>query len=173
MKGIIPEVTDLALHPPGYRMKYYRLKKNLTQKELAEKCGLTESAIRNYELGNRSPSFEQREKIAEVLEVSVHAIDDPDISRIFGVIQVLFDIEKVYHIVPKVIDGNVYISMPESDDMLSPDYILTNMTRLWASKREQLDAGEIDLEAYIEWQSKYPYFTSASSKKKKSKKVQK
>ena len=49
MKGIIPDPGYLAMNPPGYRIKYYRLQNNLTQKELAEKCGLTESAIRNYE----------------------------------------------------------------------------------------------------------------------------
>ena len=40
--------------------------RNLTQKELAIKSGLTDAAIRNYELGNRSPSKEQLQKISEV-----------------------------------------------------------------------------------------------------------
>lgn len=161
MKGIIPDAADLAVNPPGYRIKYYRLQNNLTQKELAEKCGLTESAIRNYELGNRSPSDEHREKIARTLKVSVHAIDEPDISKIFGVIHVLFDIEKLYHFVPTVVDGKVYLHMPESEDILSPEYVINNMTRLWAAMREKLDAGEIDLETYINWQAKYPEFTTS------------
>lgn len=41
------------------KLKKLRLTRNLTQKELAVKSGLTDAAIRNYELGNRSPSKEQ------------------------------------------------------------------------------------------------------------------
>lgn len=40
----------------GEKLKKLRLMRNLTQKELAIKSGLTDAAIRNYELGNRSPS---------------------------------------------------------------------------------------------------------------------
>lgn len=169
MKGIIPDPGYLAMNPPGYRIKYYRLQNNLTQKELAEKCGLTESAIRNYELGNRNPNNAQREKIARVLKVSVHSIDEPNISQVFGMIHVLFDIEKIYQCVPKVIDGEVYLHMPKSDDILSPEYVIHTMTRLWAEMREKLDSGEIDLEYYINWQAKYPEFTTSPKKRKAAK----
>lgn len=43
--------------------------RNLTQKELAIKSGLTDAAIRNYELGNRSPSKEQLQKYLKHLIV--------------------------------------------------------------------------------------------------------
>ena len=46
----------------GERIRYYRQVAGLTQKALAEKCGITESAIRNYELGNRMPDWETRRK---------------------------------------------------------------------------------------------------------------
>ena len=36
----------------GERIRYYRKRAQLTQKQLAEACGITEPAIRNYELGN-------------------------------------------------------------------------------------------------------------------------
>ena len=37
----------------GTLIRNFRIAADMTQKELAEKCGLNESTIRNYELGNR------------------------------------------------------------------------------------------------------------------------
>ena len=56
--------------------------------------------------------------------------------------------------------------MPKSDDILSPEYVIHTMTRLWAEMREKLDSGEIDLEYYINWQAKYPEFTTSPKKEK-------
>lgn len=55
-----------------------RSKANMTQRELAEACGLGQSAIANYESGARSPSFEVVRKIVAAIRsrgVSV-SIDD-------------------------------------------------------------------------------------------------
>ena len=40
----------------GKKIKRFRTAFGLSQKELAQKSGLSEPAIRNYELGNRTPS---------------------------------------------------------------------------------------------------------------------
>ena len=55
----------------GLRIKKYRLEKGLTQKELAERCGLFDSAIRRYESGRQNPKKETLEKIATALEIPV------------------------------------------------------------------------------------------------------
>ena len=55
----------------GEKIRKFRIDQGYTQKELAIMSGLSESAIRNYELGNRFPSSEQLEKIANSLR-SVH-----------------------------------------------------------------------------------------------------
>lgn len=39
----------------GYLIRNFRISSDMTQKELADKCKLNESTIRNYELGNRYP----------------------------------------------------------------------------------------------------------------------
>ena len=46
----------------GEKIRKFRIDQGYTQKELAIMSGLSESAIRNYELGNRFPSSEQLEK---------------------------------------------------------------------------------------------------------------
>lgn len=62
-------------------IKRIRLEKNLTQKQLAEKCGMYESQIRRYELGKANPKIETLQKIAKVLDVQVTELkDDLEIS---------------------------------------------------------------------------------------------
>ncbi len=52
-------------------LKYYRLKKNMTMKDLAEACGITSMAISNYESGKRKPDMEIINRLAKVLDIYV------------------------------------------------------------------------------------------------------
>ena len=53
-----------------------RLEKNMTQKQLAEKCGMYESQIRRYELGKANPKIETLQKIAQALDVPITELKD-------------------------------------------------------------------------------------------------
>lgn len=52
-------------------LKFLRLKKKMTKKELSEKCGVSQMAITNYENGSRKPDIEIIEKLAKALDVHV------------------------------------------------------------------------------------------------------
>lgn len=52
-------------------LKYYRLKKNMSKKDLAEACGVTPMAITNYEQGARKPEIDIINKMAKALDVGV------------------------------------------------------------------------------------------------------
>ncbi|SDA63167.1 Zn-dependent peptidase ImmA, M78 family [Butyrivibrio sp. INlla18] len=52
-------------------LKYYRLKKNMSMKDLADAVGVTSMAISNYESGKRQPEIEIINKMAEVLGIKV------------------------------------------------------------------------------------------------------
>lgn len=52
-------------------LKYYRLQKNMTKKELASKVDVTPMAISYYESGERRPNMEIIKRLADVLEVRV------------------------------------------------------------------------------------------------------
>lgn len=54
----------------GMRLKKERIKRNLTQTQLAEMCGLSFQWVSLYETGRRKPAFEQLKKIAIGLSVS-------------------------------------------------------------------------------------------------------
>ena len=63
----------------GEKIRKFRLEKEMTQKELGEKCGLADSAIRRYELGGANPKFETIIKIAKALDIDfLELIDDYD-----------------------------------------------------------------------------------------------
>lgn len=53
----------------GEKIKQVRLSQNMTQKKLAEKCGMADSAIRKYESGKITPKFETVKKIADALNI--------------------------------------------------------------------------------------------------------
>lgn len=60
----------------GEHIKEIRLSKGLTQKQLGELCGMSESMIRQYELGYRNPKRETIEKIADALGCQITDIEE-------------------------------------------------------------------------------------------------
>ena len=78
----------------GKKLKQIRLFRKLTQKELAIMSGLTDAAIRNYELGNRSPNKEQLRKIADALNCDISALIDHEPNSIFEIMHIIFDYER-------------------------------------------------------------------------------
>ena len=52
-------------------LRYYRLKKSMTKRELAEQLNITPMAISNYESGKRKPDMEILKRMANVLGVRV------------------------------------------------------------------------------------------------------
>ena len=53
----------------GERIKGLRLKRGLTQKQVADSCGIADSAIRKYESGKVTPKYEMLQRIATALGV--------------------------------------------------------------------------------------------------------
>ena len=55
----------------GNKIRYYRTKKGITQKKLAELIGKTESSIQKYECGNTEVPFNVLEKISKNLDTEL------------------------------------------------------------------------------------------------------
>lgn len=72
----------------GHLLAYYRKLHGLTQKELAEKIGVSDAAIGNYERGEREPSFATEEALADFFNVSILTLrgfsDDPQTVRLLS-----------------------------------------------------------------------------------------
>jgi transcriptional regulator with XRE-family HTH domain len=142
----------------GKKLRELRLLRNLTQKELAIKSRLTDAAIRNYELGNRSPSREQLEKIAEVLDCDSSALLDHNLTTNFDFFQILFDSEDSQKIRPLVEEGTVALMShsPELNDLIVE----------WDEMRKKHYNGEITDEELKDWKLSYPYKSRFLRKRK-------
>ena len=55
----------------GYRVKEIRLKQNISQEELAFRCGLSKNYISDVERGTRNISLRSIEKIADGCAINI------------------------------------------------------------------------------------------------------
>ena len=118
----------------GFLIRNFRIAAKMTQKELADKCGLNESTIRNYELGNRYPDEATLLNIANNLGVSFYALSDPDVANIFSTLHVLFDIEWAYGLRPTIKDGEYASNLKNGFQVPVPAHRKTSITsRRWLS----------------------------------------
>ena len=129
--------------------KIYKHRKRLgmTQAELAEKAGLSESAIRSYELGNRIPKPGHRETIAKALGINPKALDDFYGEDVDATIQCLMDMESNDMIHPVLIDGLAYL-MPMQVDMETG-------VQEWAEKQLEYEFQDLDDDEYATWKDSY------------------
>lgn len=155
----------------GERIRFYRQQAGLTQKELAGLCEVSESAIRNYELGNRVPDFLTLHAIAEKLRVNYAAIAGEKVTDLEGALQALYKLEEIYGLYPTEVDGQIHFvfrdSMmvdkfkPDLDTVMSSPGVLLQYRVLGFMKACALhDAGELSDEEYALWKSKFPAFLS-------------
>ena len=155
----------------GERIRFYRQQAGLTQKELAALCEVSESAIRNYELGNRVPDFLTLHIIAEKLRVNYAAISGEKISDMEGALQALYKLEEIYGLYPTEVGGHIHFVFRDSvamDDFKpdietitrSPGALLQYRTLGFMKACAQHDAGEMTDDEYALWKSKFPAFLS-------------
>ena len=145
----------------GYLIRNFRIASDMTQKELADKCGLNESTIRNYELGNRYPDEATLLNIANNLNVSFFALSDPDVANIFSALHVLFDIEWAYGLRPTMKDGEVVLKFEDRLSCTGPRPLedldaFKTMVEYWARLRDKLEDGEISESEYWFKEIKFP-----------------
>ena len=145
----------------GFLIRNFKIAAEMTQKELADKCGLNESTIRNYELGNRYPDEATLLNIANNLGVSFYALSDPDVANIFSALHVLFDIEWAYGLRPTIKDGEVCFKFEERLPSAGsrPQEYLDNFQKIveyWACLRDKLEDGEITESEYYLKEIKFP-----------------
>lgn len=153
----------------GEKIRFYRQQAGLTQKGLADLCEVSESAIRNYELGNRVPDFLTLKTITEQLRVSYYAIADVNLTELDGAVQALFKLEEIYGLYPVEVDGHIHFVFRDSvaleDFQKNPDIALESISamlqqrvRSFMKACAQRDVGKLTDEEYALWKSKFPAF---------------
>ena len=91
----------------GKSIRKIRMRRNMTQRELANAIdGISESALRSYELGERCPKQNTLERIAETLDVAPACFDTYGIERYDELVHALFLLEDRFGIEPCA-DGSI------------------------------------------------------------------
>ena len=84
----------------GERIHFFRLLRGMTQKYLGMALGFPEKSadvrLAQYENGSRTPKADLTAALAQILEVSPHALAVPDIDSYVGLMHTLFTLEDRY-----------------------------------------------------------------------------
>jgi len=128
----------------GKRIRYFRKRKNLTQKELGELIGISnrnaDVRIAQYESESRIPKRETINKLAEVLEISPYALRVPDLDTPLGIIHTSFLQEDLWEQGLKL-----PVAYPDIHRMLYD----------CEKQMQRLKDGEITKEEYDNWRYNY------------------
>ena len=74
----------------GEMIKFYRLKKGLTQAQLSQLTDISLSSIKQYEIGKIKPKHEQLSKIAKALSISEVVFYEFNLDTVGDVVSLLF-----------------------------------------------------------------------------------
>lgn len=120
--------------------------------ELAEECGLTDSAIRNYELGNRTPGDDQVRGIVAALRVAPEALSDISAGTAHEALELIFRIDEEFGLKPKEVDGEVVLAIDPASKKAPK---LAQALKAWRAQIDSEKSGEITAEQLAEWKAKF------------------
>lgn len=129
----------------GQNIRKYRQLRNLTQKSLSERAGMTESAVRMYELDLRTPNQEMLEKIANALDVRAEALEDYEINTAREALEALFRLEEAFGLTPTE-EGTLSFN-PKAEGSQK----LAQAIKAWRGVLDKVEAGEMSAEDYELW----------------------
>lgn len=150
----------------GERIHHFRLLHGFTQKYLGKLLGFNDMQadvrIAQYEKGSRSPKEKYLNALAEIFEVSPHALSVPDIDSYIGLMHTFFALEDIYGLHIAKIKDELCIC-PDKDKGIASQTI-SDMFQAWQEQAERLRSGEITKEEYDQWRYTYPQMSAAKSK---------
>lgn len=142
----------------GERIHFLRNLRGMTQKYLGQAVGFPEKTadvrMAQYESGTRTPKADLTKTLANVLEVSPHALDVPDIDSNIGLMHTLFTLEDLRGLRVTEVDGEVCIKLDKTNDKTYDE--MSQMLFAWLEQAKKLETGEITKEEYDQWRYKYP-----------------
>ena len=103
----------------GKRIRFFRNRKGMTQKQLGEILGFlgktSDVRMAQYETEARTPKHDLVKEMANIFDVSTHALTVPDIDTYIGLMHTLFALEDTYGLKIGEIDGKICLRLDKSD----------------------------------------------------------
>lgn len=152
----------------GRRIRTIRMEEELSQSDLGDKVNLNANRIQQYENGARKPKFDLCKQIAEALEVEESALLDPQVANYIGAMYAFFEMETLYDLRLKEVDGQICICFGESQNDMRVGSMNKNL-KLWYERRKKLEDSIMSadseeekkriLHEYHMWEWNFPYST--------------
>ena len=134
----------------GKRIRFFRNRKGMTQKQLGEILGFlgktSDVRMAQYETEARTPKHDLVKEMANIFDVSTHALTVPDIDTYTGLMHTLFALEDMYGLKIGEIDGEICLRLDKSD--YSTYTSMFDMFHAWQEQAAKLEQGEITKEEY-------------------------
>ena len=148
----------------GKRIRFFRNRKGMTQKQLGEILGFlgktSDVRMAQYESGSRTPKAELTESLAGALGVSPLALSVPDIDSYLGLMHTLFTLEDRYGLTVDTGENGVSLRVDPRKGKDAAE--LSEMLVAWAEQAEKYRSGEINREDYDKWRYNYPKYDETS-----------
>lgn len=151
----------------GKRIKFFRNRKGMKQKELGELLGFlgktSDVRVAQYETEARTPKADLVKEMAQIFGVSPRAINVPNIDSYLGLMHTLFALEDMYGIKIGEIDGELCLRLDrehrEYQHLFEPFHT-------WQQMAAKLESGEISQEEYDNWRYNYPELDTSEIREK-------
>lgn len=132
----------------GELIRRYRKLAGMSQAKLGEAAGMSEPAIRNYELGNRTPGPEQLRDIAEALDIEQSALVGYEIDSARDALSILFQLADEFGLAPND-EGGLEVN-PRAKGAQK----LTQAIKAWKGMEDKAASGEVTDKELAEWKAR-------------------
>ena len=149
LKDFLNQELEYSLKT-GRKMRRIRDRRCMDLKYVADACGVTEMAIRNYEQGARQLNEERLQSVADALQVDPAAIKEHNIDTLNDVVHVLFDLERAGLVAPMYFQGD------DQYGVYTRDTFLCDVIQQWMTKKMDCGTGQISEEDYENWKDAFP-----------------
>lgn len=146
----------------GGRIRKARMFRGMSQRELGLEVGFTPNTadvrIAQYELGMRKPREALLRRIAEVLDVSYSALQEPSIYTEEDIMQTLFELDDLMPVQVHTMKGGPDGDFDGEDAYAIElgDHLLDRHLKEWQQRKRELDTGAITPDEYMSWKLNWP-----------------
>lgn len=145
----------------GQRIRFFRNKLGLTQKQLGIMMGFPEKSadirVNQYEVSGRVPKWELLCAFSKIFGVSPHALAVPNISHTLGIMHTLFVLEDTHGFRISEVDGELCIKIDLESALKDRNAVNHDVVELykmmcnWKSESMKREAGTLSDEEYDRW----------------------
>ena len=142
----------------GRRIRYFRLRKNMTQKELGLLLGFSEKTaevrVNQYENEYRLPKEDTLEKLGKIFHVAPDVFKVPNIDTVAGVMQTFFALEDFHGVRVAQMDNKLVLVVNDGG-LESQQHFNHTVLKEWLRQRLALEEGKLSKEEYDAWRYNY------------------